>query len=227
MLHIKRGACTILTLLMLFVCLLPVTVFAEEESESSEQEIPSNAQAVIEMVEALPSEKSVTYADKDKIMAVKNAYEDLGSDKRFVGTVNIGKINTVRDALELNILKEVSDRIEALPKKASKSDKSAVTAIWEDYQLLNPDSRDALQKDLIDKLNSAVKAVAPELIEGTDTSSQTESEDKTSQTGTSTDTVQGLELTMIIVAAVFFASCFILLIYVIVLAIKYRRLTRF
>lgn len=155
----KKIISLVLAILLIFLC-----AFSSFGVMAQENETLDIAQ-VQEICERLPNEKTVSLDHKEDILAVKKAYDAMDTTKRIeLGSENISKIAVAFESFTPLLLGDVVARIESLPKNVKKADKTEVKVLWEDYNLLPEDAKQAVNKQLAKILNDAVKATNPDLL---------------------------------------------------------------
>ena len=118
------------------------------------------AQAVADMVAALPAAEDVTLEDKEDIEAAEAAYEALTDDqKALIDADTLDKLNADSAALDkLEAVEEVKDMINNLPEEITLRDKNAIDAARAAYDALDDDQKALIDDDTVRKLTDAEAA---------------------------------------------------------------------
>ena len=91
-------------------------------------------------------------------MEAQKAYDSLSAaDKKAVPTELAQKMLAVYSASMPVILKDVADRVRALPDELTTENKDEILAIQAEYEFLTEDTRSALAADLQEKLTKALE----------------------------------------------------------------------
>ena len=162
---IKNKTIKFISLFVAVICLFAsVSVSAAQQEVTGENKI----QAVIDLLAQLPVDaESVTADDVDFILETKEAYNALTAEERLeVPIESITLLNQVHPAVMPFLLERVTSTIKELPeaKKLKDSDKQQVVDLYESYLALDEELKDAMSEKHQEKLLSAVKKVAPELL---------------------------------------------------------------
>ena len=130
-----------------------------DNSENDSSRVPAaSLEDVTAKINALPEAKNVTADDIQAIMEAQKAYDSLSAaDKKAVPTELAQKMLAVYSASMPVILKDVADRVRALPDELTTENKDEILAIQAEYEFLTEDTRSALAADLQEKLTKALE----------------------------------------------------------------------
>ena len=121
------------------------------------------AQAVTEMIEALPAAEDVTLDDADMIAEVREAYDALtDAQKEFVTYETAAKLYDAEYALkQLTAVEDVKEMIDDLPDAddIAYGDKEAVEEARAAYDALNDDQKAEIDDETVAKLVAAEEAI--------------------------------------------------------------------
>lgn len=128
-------------------------------AENDSSRVPAaSLEGVTAKINALPEAKNVTADDIQAIMEAQKAYDSLSAaDKNAVPTELAQKMLAVYSASMPVILKDVADRVRALPDELTTENKDEILAIQAEYEFLTEDTRSALAADLAEKLTKALE----------------------------------------------------------------------
>ena len=122
--------------------------------------------AVVGMINALPASTEVTTSDKDKIEAVRAAYDNLtDAQKESFDTDTLKKLTdaetALQDAIDTETAQGATDTINALPAadKVTTADKDAIEAARKAYNDLTDDQKKKVSDDTLKKLTDAEDAL--------------------------------------------------------------------
>ncbi len=121
------------------------------------------AQAVTDMINALPAAEDVTLDDANAITAATAAYNALTPDQKpFVTDETVQKLTDAQNALaKLEEAQKVKDQINALPapEKITVSDKDAIEAARAAYDALDDAQKAQIDDETVQKLTDAEAAL--------------------------------------------------------------------
>lgn len=169
----KRIFTTLFSVLLIAVFAFSSFAALAEDTETIDIE------QIKEICTRLPNEKTVKMEHKDDILTAKKAYDAMDTEQKLaLGSENIAKISVAYDAFIPLLMTDVVARIEQLPEKAEKADKDTVTVLWEDFSLLTTDAKESVNKKLVKKLKTTVKAVDSSLLSEEDLQALQQEEQK-------------------------------------------------
>ncbi|MBR1481720.1 MAG: hypothetical protein IJ598_01990, partial [Ruminococcus sp.] len=138
-------------------------VLDEAAVEKIEEDIAA-AEAVKDMIDALPAAEDVTADDAADIIAARAAYEALTDDqKALVDDETVQKLTDDEAALEdVMEVEAVKAMIDALPEAddVTYRDKDAIEAAREAYDALSDEQKAQIDEDTVKKLTDAEEALA-------------------------------------------------------------------
>ena len=175
-----------LVLIVVFLLLGNITVFAEtaanntEVSQAQETELPNEIKQLQSLCEKLPASGKVTAEDGEVVISAKKLYDSIDRSKRAkIGSENLQKISNAYEAYLPFLLKDIMEKVEAIPHNPSESDKESIIEVYELYGLLSESEREIVaesENDFTGKLLKSVKVVAPQLLSEEETTIATEYE---------------------------------------------------
>ncbi|MBR3149625.1 MAG: Ig-like domain-containing protein [Eubacterium sp.] len=122
--------------------------------------------AVVGMINALPASTEVTTSDKDKIEAVRAAYDNLtDAQKESFDTDTLKKLTdaetALQDAIDTETAQGATNTINALPDadKVTTANKDAIEAARKAYNDLTDDQKKKVSDDTLKKLTDAEDAL--------------------------------------------------------------------
>ena len=120
------------------------------------------ADAVAEMINALPAAADVTVDDKDAIEAARAAYEALtDAQKALIDTDTLAKLAAAEEAANRAAADAVTAMIDALPAAdVTVDDKGAIEAARAAYEALTDAQKAFINNDTLAKLTAAEEALA-------------------------------------------------------------------
>ena len=150
----------------------------------------ATATAVVGMINALPASTEVTTSDKDKIEAVRAAYDNLTDDqKKKVDTETLKKLTdaetALQDAVDTETAQGATNTINALPDadKVTTADKEKIEAARKAYNDLTDDQKKKVSDDTLKKLTDAEDALK---------AAEQKDADDTAAAQSATDTINNL-----------------------------------
>lgn len=121
------------------------------------------AEAVTEMINALPAAEDVTLDDAEAIAVAADAYDNLTDDqKALVADETVDKLNAAEEALgKLNQVEVVKSLIDALPEAVSVSikDKDYIESVREAYEALDDAQKALIDDETLSRLTDAEEAL--------------------------------------------------------------------
>ena len=168
----------ILVLLMVCVFAFSCLTAAAEEATSTPTdaatgdaatgetvELSKDVQEIIDLLGKLPAADKVTEKDGKNIKKIRKLYIGLeASDKKTLGADNLTKLNDTYTAYLPYLIADVLEGMESLPKRVKAKDSDKLKDVYANYELLNDDALDSLDKDTVDKFLVNCKKFAPEIL---------------------------------------------------------------
>ncbi len=172
----KNNIKAILTFILTLIVLMGCVCTANAEGVDIE--------ALKEKCAQLPTVKTLSIEHKDLIVEVKAEYDKLSiTEKGQLGADNLAKISEITTAFEPLLLGDTVTRTNELPEKIKKKHKKEVVAIYKQYSVLSDEAKESFDATKFEKLNAAVKELAPELLgEGEAGNAEQKTEQTSSQT---------------------------------------------
>ncbi len=164
----------------LFSVLLIVVFAFSSFAALAEDTAAIDVEQIKEICTRLPQkEEDVSLENKDDILTAKKAYDAMDTEQQLaLGQENIAKISVAYQAFIPLLLGDVTERIEELPEDATQADPDTVKTLWEDYGLLTPEAKEAVNAKLAKKLRLAVREVDASLLGEEDLQALEEEEQK-------------------------------------------------
>ena len=161
---------------VLFIMILAFSSFAALAEDTTTIDV----EQIKEICTRLPQkEEDVSLENKDDILTAKKAYDAMDTEQQLaLGQENIAKISVAYQAFIPLLLGDVTERIEKLPEDATQADPDTVKTLWEDYGLLTPEAKEAVNAKLAKKLRLAVREVDASLLSEEDLQALEEEEQK-------------------------------------------------
>lgn len=114
----------------------------------------ASAQAVTEMIRALPASYRITLDDEEAVQSVRAAYEAL-SDSEKSKVANIARLEEIEGALSNLKIEAVSDAINALPSEITIQDKDRIVQARAAYDSLSEEEKQQISEETLAKLVKA------------------------------------------------------------------------
>ena len=117
--------------------------------------------ALIEKMNALPDEDSISLDDFETVKEIQTEYEALSSDELAqIPAEALGKYNVAKNAILPLVMADITKRVNALPDvdKLKVSDYDTVMDIYADFEYIG-DNAEFMEESTVDKLTKAVERV--------------------------------------------------------------------
>ncbi len=127
--------------------------------------------ALIDKMNALPDEDSISLDDFATVKEIQTEYDALSSDEQAeIPPEALGKFNTAKNAILPLVMADITKRVNELPDvdKLKASDYDTVMDIYADFEYIG-DNAEFMEESIVDKLTKAVDRVKELSESGADT----------------------------------------------------------
>ena len=113
------------------------------------------------MIDALPDEKSLTYADKSLVEAAREAYDSMTTyQKKYVDSDDLSTLETLETTLKGVLANRFSTLVDKISETVTADDEEAITAAREYYDSMQDYQKSAVDEDVLATLEAAEEAFA-------------------------------------------------------------------